>query len=201
MIPFNLPNDWLLVTRTVLPVIYNPSDSVSGSTSGLGDLSLTGWFVAPPSVTGLPPALTIGVGPTVQAPTHTDPALGFDKVGLGLSAVVVYTKDKWLFGGLASNTWSLGDGGDQFNDLLFESFVTYTLENDWYLISDITITADWNAPSSDRWTVPVDGGVSKTFNIGKQAVNASLQFYKNVSRPTDASDWTAQFSFQFLLPE
>jgi len=108
-------------------------------------------------------------------PTATDSDLGAQRWGLGPTALAVYSKDKWLFGVLAANTWSLGDGGDATNSFLFEPFVTYNITEEWYLISDWTITADWNAPSSEQWVVPIGGGFGRIFNIGKQAVNTNLQ--------------------------
>jgi hypothetical protein len=39
------------------------------------------------------------------------------------------------------------------------------------------ITADWNAPSSQRWIVPLGGGVGKIFHFGRLPVNMQLSAY------------------------
>lgn len=202
VIPFELSQDWLLVTRWVLPVIDQPDVlENSGGTFGIGDLNPAFFFSPSSKLTGLPEELVFGFGPGLQVPTRTDPDLGTNRWGLGPTALAVYSKDKWLFGVLAANTWSLGDGGDATNAFLFEPFVTYNITDEWYLISDWTITADWNAPSSEQWVVPIGGGFGKTFNIGKQAVNTNLQAYWNASDTDFGPDWTLEFTFQLLFPK
>lgn len=154
-------------------------------------------------MTGLPDELLFGLGPNLQVPTATDSELGADKWGLGPTALLVYTEGKWLFGLLASNTWSLGDSGDKTNALLLEPFVTYNFTEALYWISDLTITADWNAPSSDRWVVPIGGGMGRTFEIGKQAMNANAQAYWNAGNAADdvGPEWILQLTFQLLFPK
>ncbi len=71
----------------------------------------------------------------------------------------------------------------------------------WYLITDMIITVNWDAPSSQRWTVPVGGGVGKLFKIGNQAMNARVEAYYNVERPDSAPDWSMSFTIQFLFPK
>jgi hypothetical protein len=202
VIPFTFDNDWLLVTRWVLPVIDQP-DALggSGSTFGLGDLAPAFFFVPPASLTGLSPEFTIGFGPGLQVPTHTDPVLGIDEWGAGPTFLVVYSKDRLQLGLLAANTWSLGDGGEALNSMLLEPWIAYNITDEWYVLSDVQITANWNAPSSERWILPVGGGVGKTFHIGKQAMNVNLQAYWNVVHPDDGPDWSMVFTFQMLFPK
>lgn len=203
VIPFELNNDWLLVSRFILPLVDQPDfEKESGRINGTGDLNAAFFFSPSSSITGLPKELVFGFGPGIQAPTASNSQLGSDdRWGLGPTALAVYTKDKWVVGALISNTWSLGDGGDEFNDFLFEPFFTYNITDEWYVIVDPVITADWNAPSSERWVVPIGGGLGKTFNIGKQALNTNLQAYWNASDTTFGEDWNLVFTFQLLFPE
>ena len=155
VIPFELSEDWLLVSRWVLPVVYQPDVLAdSGGTFGIGDFNPAFFFSPSSKLTGLPQELVFGFGPGLQVPTRTDPELGSNIWGLGPTALAVYQMDKWLFGVLVANTWSLGGGDESYNDFLLEPFITYNITDEWYLISDWTITADWNAPSSERWVVP-----------------------------------------------
>ncbi len=79
VIPFNLSDDWLLVTRWVLPLINQPDPlGNSGSTFGLGDLNAAFFFSPSSKLTGFSDKLTWGFGPDVQVPTHTDALLGVD---------------------------------------------------------------------------------------------------------------------------
>ena len=63
------------------------------------------------------------------------------------------------------------------------------------------ITANWEADSSDRWTVPLGAGVGKIFKIGKQSFNAQLQAFDNVVSPSNAADWQLRFQLQLLFPK
>ena len=58
-----------------------------------------------------------------------------------------------------------------------------------------------SAISSERWTIPVGGGIGRVFRIGKQPINAALKAYYNVQSPTTGSDWQLQFQIQFLFPK
>jgi len=63
------------------------------------------------------------------------------------------------------------------------------------------ITANWDAPSSQRWTVPIGGGLGKLFSIGNQTINSRLEAYYMMERPDNAPDWQLIFTFQFLFPK
>jgi hypothetical protein len=42
------------------------------------------------------------------------------------------------------------------------------------------ITANWEADSNNRCTLPIGGGVGRVFKIGDQPVNAQVTAYYNV---------------------
>jgi hypothetical protein len=63
------------------------------------------------------------------------------------------------------------------------------------------ITANWNADSGNRWTVPLGGGVGKLFKIGSLPINSRLEAYYNVEKPDAGPDWQMVFTFQFLFPK
>ena len=79
--------------------------------------------------------------------------------------------------------------------------LNYNLEEGWFLVSAPIITANWEADSDDRWTVPVGGGAGRVFRIGTQAVNATLQAYYNVEAPEFGPDWSLRSAVSFLFPE
>ena len=103
-------------------------------------------------------------------------------------------------GGLINNTWSVGGSSDpDYNQMLIQPFVNYNLGQGWYVVTAPIMTANWKAPSSDTWTVPLGGGGGKVFRIGKQPVNVNIQVYYNVAKPTLAGDWSSRFQVQFLF--
>ena len=63
------------------------------------------------------------------------------------------------------------------------------------------LTANWDADSSNQWTIPIGGGFGKMFTVGNQAMNSKLEAYYNVERPDGAPDWVLSFTIQFLFPK
>ena len=106
VIPIELNKDWNLITRTIMPLIWQPGFYPGQSPRfGLGDIQMSG-FVSP-SKPG-PGGLIWGAGAIVQMPTDTND-LGNKNWGLGPTAVVLRIKhgDPWVYGVLANNVWSL----------------------------------------------------------------------------------------------
>ena len=62
------------------------------------------------------------------------------------------------------------------------------------------MTANWNAPSSDRWTITIGGGVGKVFKVGGQNMRAQLKDFHKIEKPSGGPDWALQFTLQFVFP-
>jgi len=72
VIPITLNQDWNLITRTILPLIWQPElGPQQNSTFGLGDTQFSA-FLSPSNAKGW----IWGVGAIAQLPTHSDSALG-----------------------------------------------------------------------------------------------------------------------------
>jgi hypothetical protein len=197
--PFSISEDWTLITRTILPVVSQPNVLTGGEgrINGLGDTTFTGFFSPKESS-----KLTWGVGPVFLIPTATDNTLGSDKWGAGASAVLLVMPGKWVVGSLFSNVWSFaGSGNQDVNLFTWQYFINYNMANQWYLTSAPIITANWEADSSNRWTVPFGGGVGKIFKIGKQPMNGQVGAYCNVEKPDSGADWQLRVQLQFLFPK
>jgi hypothetical protein len=199
VVPFKLNEDWNLITRWILPVVYQPALFEGDSSDfGLGNFNPSFFFA-----TTAGSNITWGVGPALLLPTNTDKRLGPDKWGAGPSGVIVWTPGDWVVGALANNIWSFaGDSNDpDVNQFLLQYFVNYNMANGWYLVSAPIITADWMRDSGDQWTLPLGGGFGRVFNIGAQPVNMSLQAYDNVITPEGGPDWQLRFQVQLLFPQ
>ncbi len=213
--PVSVGDDWNLITRTILPlvsqpgltgfslvgdtIVVDPNGLEKERTFGLGDTTFTA-FLSPKDSGNI----TWGVGPVVLLPTATDDAIGSDKWGLGVSAVVLAMPGNWVVGSLFSNLWSVGGSGEQdINLFTWQYFINYNIpdSNGLYLVSAPIITANWEAGSDDRWTVPIGGGVGKIFKIGKQPVNAQVSAYYNVEKPEFGPDWQLRLQLQFMFPK
>jgi hypothetical protein len=109
---------------------------------------------------------------------------------------------KWVYGGLAQNVW--GVGGSDRNDLNFflsQIFVNYNLDAGWYLTSAPIITANWEADSDDRWTIPLGGGFGKVFKWGNQPLNINTQAFWFAESPDIGPEWELRIQIAFLFPK
>ncbi|MHA1528468.1 MAG: neuromedin U [Alphaproteobacteria bacterium] len=196
VIPFELNDDWNLITRTIVPVVSQPALTPAQDRKfGLGD-TLFSAFLSPKD-SG---QLIWGAGPALLLPTSTDDRLGAGEWGAGPSAVLLTIQGPWVVGSLFSNVWSF-TGDKQVNLFTWQYFVNYNLDAGWYLTTAPVITADWEADGDNTWTVPFGGGFGKVFSIGKQPINASASVYYNVEKPDFGADWQLRLQVQFLFPK
>lgn len=197
VVPIKLTEDWNLITRTIMPIINQPSLFPGfDSAFGLGDINPS-LFLSPAK----PGAVIWGVGPTFTIPTATDSQLGSGKFSLGPTAVALTMQGPWVVGALINNQWSVAGWGDRdVNQMLLQPFVNYNFGRGWYVTSGPIITANWEASSGNKWTVPVGAGAGRLFKLGKLPINTSLQAYYNAVKPDFGSDWQLRFQVQFLLP-
>jgi hypothetical protein len=199
VIPITLNEDWNLITRTIMPIINQPSPAAGiPSAFGLGDINPS-FFLSPAK----PSKLIWGVGPTLTFPTATDSLLGSGKYSAGPAVVALTIQGHWVIGVLANNQWSYAGWGDNdVNAMLIQYFVNYNLPHGWYLTSSPIITANWKADSDERWTVPVGAGVGKIVRLGKLPLNLQLAGYYNAATPeTFGATWQLRFQLQFLFPK
>ena len=196
--PFQVSENWNLITRTIVPVVSQPGFAPDQEQkNGLGDTTFTAFFS--PRNSG---AWTWGVGPVFLIPTSTDDRLGIGDWGVGASAVVLTMPGPWVIGSLFSNVRTYGDDSDpKVNLFTWQYFINYNFGEGWYLVTAPIMTADWEADSNNRWTVPLGGGIGKLLRIGKLPVNANAQAYSFVESPAGGPDWQLRVQVQFLFPK
>lgn len=201
--------DWNVITRTIIPIVYLPApleggipglpqNLPTGSTTGFGDINFTA-FLSPAT----PSKLIWGFGPSFGLDTSTSDFVGTGKWTVGPSLVVLVQPKPWTVGLLMRNLWSFaGDSSrDKVNSFMTQFFINYNLPGGWYLTSSPTITANWEAPSGQQWTVPLGGGVGKLLRVGRLPLNVQVQAFGNVVAPEDAPDWNLRFQVQMLFPK
>jgi len=168
VIPFEISDDWNVISRTILPVI-SQSDVApgSGSQSGLGDV-VQSFFFSPkkPTASGW----ILGAGPVFLVPTATDTLLGADKWGLGPTAVALKQDGPWTYGALANHIWSVaGDSNRKDVSTTFlQPFMNYTTKTATSFILNTESTYDWK---SKQWAVPVNALVSQVLKVGDQLIS------------------------------
>lgn len=201
--PFRLTRSLDVISYTLTGAASQPSaDPGGGTIVGLSDTVVN--LVVSPTRTGV---LFWGLGPVVQLPTATDPQLGIVRAGrrgrlaAGPAVALFVQPLPWTAGFLANNLWSFdGSGPDSVNGFSLQYFLSSTLPQGWFVESNATVTAAWNAPDADRWTVPLSVGGGKVFQFAGQSLGVSGEALCNVRAPTIGPDWGLSFTVQFLFP-
>jgi hypothetical protein len=200
VIPFQLDDDWALITRTKLPYIEEPPKKAHETwSSGLGN-GYTTLFLSPEYGSHF----FWGVGPVIYAPTATNSTVGVNKWGSGPSAAVAWESGgPWTAALVTNNIWSFGgppSGSDKTNSLLLNPIFSYHLGEGWFVHTSPNITSDWEAAPNKRWTVPVGGGAGKVFNVGTQAVKFAVDCYYDTIRPAGSGPvWEVMATLTFLF--
>jgi len=201
VIPISVNEEWNVITRTILPVISQPALSPTGERiNGIGDTVFTA-FLSPAK----PGQWIWGAGPVVQLPTNSNAVMGNKNWGAGPSVVVLHMDhgSPWVYGVLVNNIWSLSSSkqGGSYNNALIQPFLNYNFKGGAYFTTAPIITADWKAESSERWTLPIGGGVGKIFHLGELPVNTQISAYYNAVRPDFGANWTLRLQAQFMFPK
>ena len=151
-------------------------------------------------------AILWGAGPIVQIPTNSSSKLGSYRWGVGPSFVMLHLDkvDPWVYGFLVNNVWSVGTGaGGAYNNFLLQPFIHYNFKEHegLALTSAPILTANWRADTSNKWTVPLGGGISQIFHLGRLPVNASIAAYYNVIKPDFGPNWQIRAQVQLMFPK
>jgi len=197
VVPMHLNDDWNLISRTIIPLVSQPSPFFNSNTNGVGDITQS-LFLSPTN----PGKLIWGVGPVFTVPSANDPILGTGKFLFGPTAVFLTTPGHWVIGVLLNNQWSIGGNPlrPPVNAFLAQPFLNYNMAHGWYLTTAPIITSNWLAASGQQWTVPIGGGFGRVFRVGDQPVNASIAGYYNAIRPTGTPAWQLRASVALLFP-
>ena len=200
VLPIQINDDWNVITRTIIPVDYQPPLTPAGSAvGGVGDISLALYF-SPARTSG---SLIWGIGPAFVFPSANHEVLGQGKFSTGVSAVALTIQGPWLVGALVTEVVSVSGEAyrRQVNQMLVQPFINYNFRRGWYLTSSPIITANWRAPGSQQWTVPLGAGGGRAFRLGRQAMNAQVQTFDDATHPHASGNWTLRVQFQLLFPK
>ena len=200
IIPVNLPDDWVLINRAILPLpkmtpLFSQN---SGSQTGLGDITMMNWF-SPPTKG----SFMYGLGPVTIWPTATDGLLGADKYSVGPSTVFVYQNPKFIAASVINAWWSVaGDSSaPDVATFYWQPIFNYFLPDKWYLTTAPVILADLKADSDDRWVIPLGGGIGKMFNWGKMPMDVTAQGYYYVEKPDGGPEWMFRLQVKLIFPQ
>jgi hypothetical protein len=168
VVPFDLNDDWNLISRTILPVVRQ-SDIFpgAGTQTGTGDV-VQSVFFSPKAPTAS--GWIWGAGPVLLLPTGSNDLLTTDKWGAGPTAVVLKQSNGWTRGVLANHLWSFAgeDARADVNATFLQPFLTYTTPTQWTFALNTESTYDWE---NEQWSVPVNASASRLVRVGTQLVS------------------------------
>ncbi len=200
VIPIDFSPDWNIITRTIVPLISQPTFTPDGArTYGIGPTQFSA-FLSPANPNGW----IWGVGAIAQIPTESQIELGSDRWGAGPTAVVLHLSkgDPWVYGVLVNNVWSVSNGpGGSYNNFLMQPFLNFNFPSSTYLTTSPIMTANWQAKGHDVWTVPIGGGIGHIFHLGKLPLNTQAAAYYNVVTPTYGPNWQIRLQAQVMFPK
>jgi hypothetical protein len=197
VIPFSLGEHWNLITRTILPYIYQERRIGLGSQSGLGDTTESLFFSPKEPTSG---GLIWGIGPDLYFPTATTGLLGAEKWGAGPTALLLWQKHGWTYGALANHIWSFAGHEDRqrISSTFLQPFLSYTTKSHTTFGVNTESTYDW---VNSEWTVPLNAFVTQLVRIGKLPVSFSFGGRYYADKPSGGPDWGLRFTVTFVFPE
>ena len=204
--PIMLSNNLTLVARTIIPIVNQPSPAAPTdcasqfgcpSTFGLSNVQEQ-LFFGPKTKPG---QVIWAAGPIFQFPTATPGLLGTPKWAAGPDAVALVMPGSWVMGALVTQLWSFAGPAapSNVNSFLVQPFVNYNIKGGWAITTAPIMTANATLPGT-KWTVPLGGGISKTFKNDGQLMQLSVLYYSNVVRPLPAPQTTLRVSWSLLWP-
>ena len=197
VIPIHITPKVILISRTIVPIDSIPVGN-GISYSGFGDIQQQ-VFLTP----ARPGKIIWGIGPTFSFPTATATPAKTGTWAAGGDLVILATPGSFVLGSLFSQLSPLTDanGAPKTNLFLWQYFINYNFGKGWALSTAPSITANWDAPEGQQWTVPVGGGISRTLVFNRQPMTLGFQYYYNTKRPDAAAATTVRFSIALIFPE
>jgi hypothetical protein len=170
VVPLHVSSGLTLITRTIVPIVSFPAPGRT-RLSGIGDIQEQLFFTA-----AHPGPIIWGIGPAFSFPTATTSPAKTGTWAAGGSFVVLTTPDPFVIGALVVQFSPLTDsnGPPRTNAFLLQPFINYNFGKGWALSTSPMFTANWDAPSDDRWTVPVGMGITRTFSLNRQPMSLGI---------------------------
>lgn len=192
VVPFALNNGANIVTRTIIPYVWQEDVVPGTSQQGLGDILFSAWYSR--STAG---GLTWGAGPIIRIPTFSD--VSTDTWAAGVTGIALRTDGPWTYGALANHLWDLSSSPETpTNSTFIQPFVSYSTPTAWTLSLTSESSYDWIA---EEWAVPINATVAKLAPIGGVPVNWSVGVgYWADSPETGPEGWRLRLQAQVILP-
>ncbi len=198
VIPQSMGSNLNWIHRIIIPVpMYQPVTDKWG----MGDVQYEA-FISPSA----PGPVIWGIGPYLSFPTATNKSLGSGKWSAGPALLLLTMPGQWVLGGLLTQLWSFAGDSDRssVSSMSIQIFANYNIPQSggWYITSSVpAMTVKWDAPSGEKWSIPLGGGIGKMTLMKKIGFDAKIQFYGFAAAPTGGPSWGMQVQGKFVFPK
>lgn len=198
VIPFDLNQDWNIISRSIVPLIYQDDFIDDGGMSQIGSGDIVQSVFFSPKAAG-PGGMIWGVGPVLLLPTGSNDSLGAEKWGAGPTAVFLFQNGPWTYGALFNHIRDFAGEDDRadVNATFLQPFLVYGAGGGWSYAINTESTYDHE---TEQWTVPINLQANKVTRIGEQMLQlgGGIRVYAD---GTDATpDWGLRFNIILLFP-
>lgn len=199
VIPVSISEDWNMISRTILPILYQEDyvDDGGWDQTGLGD-TLQSLFFSPKAPTAS--GMIWGIGPAFLLPTGTNDSLGSEKWGAGPTGLFLFQKSAWTYGALANHIWDVAGDEDRadISSTFIQPFLAYGAGGGVTYTVNTESTYDWER---EQWTVPINFMVTKVTKLGGQMVSLGGGLKWVAEAPEGGADWGVRLNLVLLFPK
>jgi len=140
-----------------------------------------------------------------ELPTTSDTSNGKQQLILGPELNIGKMTDWGVYGALISHVIDVAEKSDKGTPdttiTTIQAYFSYGLGNGWQLVSNPTMSYDWEGDSGNKLNLPLGGGIAKTTRIGKMPFRMAAELQKFVAS-TDrfGPDWMFKLTLSPVIP-
>ena len=185
VVPFRITDRTNLIARLIMPSISAPGRTVAG------DMVFSLFFSPARSTRWI-----WGAGPVLQLPRTGE------KWGFGPTAVALRQVGPWTYGALFNHVWSVAgdESAPDLNQTFIQPFLAHTNKDALTVTIQSESSGNWEAPSGDEWSVPLNMIVSKMAKFGPFPASYGGGLGVYLASPPGGPEWKLRTIVTILLP-
>jgi hypothetical protein len=185
VVPFHITDHTNMIARLIMPSVSTPGETIAG------DMVFSLFFS--PAAAG---SFVWGVGPVLQLPRTGE------KWGIGPTAIVLKQEGPWTYGALVNHVASFAgdDDAPDLNQTFLQPFLAHTGESAVTFTIQSESTANWEAPSGEEWSIPLNVVVSKVARFGPFPASYGAGAGVYLASPDGGPEWKLRSTVTLMLP-